>query len=641
MDYEKKYLQLLKEKYTTKAAVLTEIINLEAILHLPKGTEHFVSDLHGEYGAFQHILRTGSGAIKEKINELFGENLTPEKRNQLAMLVYYPEEVMKQETLDEEFFKDNLEKMILLTRYCGKKYSRSKVRKALPEKYAYILEELLTEIKKEASEQKNGYCQAIVEKIICLGQAEDLIIGLGKTISRLVVDQLHVVGDIYDRGPAPDKIMDALKMLPAVDIQWGNHDINWMGAVAGSPLSMINVVRICARYDNLEILEESYGINLRPLLEYATGQFTPTENFAPKNNPDHGELTVHEADTLNCLQQACAVLQFKLEDALIARRPEFQLDQRRVLAQLDFSQQTYTFADKKYQLTDFPWSHFDENQPNLLNAEEEKILQQLLKAFQHSPRLKQHTDFLMDKGGMYLCYNENLLLHGCIPLHENGDFKALHLKEKSYAGKELLDFYEEQVRTAYKIPTETQNFATDLLWYLWCGECSSLFGKLAMTTFERYYVDDTTCQIEEKNAYYRLRNEEKVATDILRCFGLASSGHIINGHTPVKEKRGEDPVKAHGKVLVIDGGFAKSYQEKTGIAGYTLVFNSFGLQLVSHLAFTSVAEVVKASQDVLSTRRLVEEVPHRLLIKETNIGKKLQADKEQLERLFDRWGELS
>ena len=644
MVYEEKYLQLLKEKYQTKEAVLSEIINLEAILHLPKGTEHFVSDIHGEFLPFQHLLRTGSGAIKAKIAELFDGELDKEAQNQLATLVYYPKEKLQdvKNAFDEEaddaqltqFYQQALKELLLLTSYCGKKYSRSKVRKALPSKYAYILEELLTEIKKDPLEQKNGYCQAIVSKIIQLGQAEDLICVLADTICQLVVDHVHVVGDLYDRGSDPDKIIDRMMKLPSVDIQWGNHDLNWIGAVGGSYLGMINVIRICARYDNLAILEESYGINLRPLIQYVRKNYPPVARFAPKINPDHDEFAPDEEDLLNGLQQAAAVIQFKLEDALISRRPEFQLEARQVLQQVNYREQTMTISGQTYPLVDFPSAHFTAEQPSTLTAEEKTILHHLMRSFQHSERLKRHTDFLLAKGGMYLCYNNNLLFHGCIPLHSNGDFKSIRFNDTSYAGKKLLDYYEKMVRQAYDSPRVHDDFATDLLWYLWCGESSSLFGKEAMTTFERYFIADPATHVEKKNAYYALRNDPKVAEEILQSFGLTAEGHIINGHTPVKEKRGENPIKADGKVIVIDGGFAKGYQAQTGLAGYTLVYNSFGMQLVAHLGFSSVKEVVKTGQDILGTRRLVDTVPRRMLIKETNIGKKLASQKNDLEKLY-------
>lgn len=564
------------------------------------------------------------------------------------MLVYYPKEYLekiKAALKDDHsqintFYEKSLYQLILLTSYCGKKYSRSKVRKALPKKYAYILEELLTELKKDPLEEKPGYCQGIMQKIIALDQGEDLILAVCDTICRLVVDHLHVVGDIYDRGSDPDKIMDRLMAMPSVDIQWGNHDMNWIGAMAGSKLSMINLIRISARYDNLAILEESYGINLRPLIQFAKKYYQPKDNFQPKKNPDHHHLGEEEGKLLNMLQQAASVLQFKLEDALISRRKDFNLSHRQVLRKIDFQQETYFFKGKNYPLIGFPFSQFNPENPGELTKEEEQLLQQLLDSFQNSQRLKSHTDFLLAKGGMYLCYNHNLLFHGCIPLHDNGDLKSLRINGVGYGGKELLDYYEKMVRKSYSHPEIKEDLATDLLWYLWCGECSSLFGKLAMTTFERYYLEDTRTHKEEKNAYYSLRNDPKIIEEILNLFNLQEDGHIINGHTPVKEKRGEDPIKAQGKMLVIDGGFAKSYQKTTGIAGYTLVYNSFGMQLVSHLGFTSPWEIIASGEDVLSTRRLVEEIPQRMLIKETNIGKKLLEDKKELESLYENWNLL-
>lgn len=658
MDYEKKYLQVLKEKYQIKAAVLTEIINLEAILHLPKGTEHFVSDLHGEISALQRILRTGSGAIQGKISELFTPQLTKEAQQELAFLVYYPKERLNQVKEDlqkrasagekaevltadlKTFYQISLEQLVYLTRFCGKKYSRSKVRKALPKKYAYILEELLTEIKKDPWEEKPGYCQGILTKIIALNQGEDLIIELTQTICRLVVDHLHVVGDIFDRGSHPDEIMTCLMQLPSVDIQWGNHDINWLGAVSGSPLSMMTVIRICARYDNLSLLEESYGIPLRPLIDFAKKYYTPKKSFQPKKNPDHLVLSKEQADTLNILQQAAHVFQLKLEDALISRRPEFHLENRQVLRHLNFKEKTYlTPAGEVYPLKDFPWDVLNPKDPACLTSEEEEVLQHLLQSFQQTKLLKEQMDFLLKNGSMYLTYNHNLLFHGCIPLHENGDFKGIRLEGKNYSGPALLDFYDEQVRKSYGHPEKRTDFPTDLLWYLWCGECSSLFGKKAMATFERYYIEETSTHAEEKNAYYALRNQPRVVEEILASFHL-ENGHVINGHTPVKEKRGEDPVKAEGKLIVIDGGFAKGYQATTGIAGYTLVYNSYGMELVSHLQVASPTETLKNRQDLLLTRRLVEQVEKRLLIKETNVGLKLSQDKDQLEKLYEKWETL-
>lgn len=630
--------RVLKEKFPQREEVLTEIINLEAILHLPKGTEHFVSDLHGEFEAFDHVLRNGSGSIKEKLRERFPE-MSPDQVAELAVLIYYPEEKL---TLQGEnfsvvemyqWYQEMIPLLLRTANFCGKKYSRSKVRKALPTRFAYILEELLTEV--DTPGDKKDYFEAIVAKIIQLGQADDLVIALSQVIRRLVIDHLHVVGDIYDRGPAPDKIMDRLLALPSVDIQWGNHDIVWLAIACGSPLAMMNAIRISARYGNLDLIEDSYGINLRPLMEYVQKHYVPLPTFAPRLLPEVS-LPQAEQDLLNQLQQGTAILQFKLESQLIARRPEFGLAHRDVLQMIDYQKGFIRLAGKNYPLKDFNMATIDPADPPQLTAEEETLLTKTLAAFQRSERFLRHMEFLMRKGSMYQVYNGNLLYHGCLPLHENGDFKSLRIVGVSYGGKALLDFFESQVRQAYQQPMEAQDLATDLLWYLWVGENSSLFGKKAMATFERYYIEDPSTHHEEKNAYYRLRNDEDICRQILGEFGL-TSGCIINGHTPVKEKDGENPIKANGRLVVIDGGFAKSYQKTTGLAGYTLLYNSYGIQLVAHQPFTSVEDAVVNKTDILSVKRLVERLESRQQVKDTNVGQKLVKEMQLLEKLYHHY----
>ncbi|MGX7132661.1 fructose-1,6-bisphosphatase [Enterococcus songbeiensis] len=634
---EEKYLHLLKEKFATKEAVLTELINLEAIHRLPKGTEHFVSDIHGEFAAFDHVLRNGSGSVKEKVRECF-PTFSEEQLLDLCTLIYYPEEKMKQLQLSPEkrpvWFRQQLLALLRVTNYAGRKYTRSKVRKTLPPQFAYILEELLSEV--EAQKDKIDYFEGIITKLIALEQAEALIVALSYTIQRLVVDHLHVVGDIFDRGPKPDAIIERLMQLPSVDIQWGNHDLIWLAAVAGSPVAMMNVIRICARYNNLALLEDSYGINLRPLLHYSK-RYTVSPAFDPKFDdvPCHHK---EERKLLNQVQQAAAILQFKLEGQLIQRRPCFLLQQRNVLERIHFPTQRIHLDSGSYPLTDFYAPTIDPTDPTALTEEENQLIQRLLASFQQSEKLTRHTDFLMEKGGMYLCFNNNLLFHGCIPLHENGDLKSLRIEGINYAGKDLLDYYEQQIRKSYHEPEKQTDLATDLLWYLWMGECSSLFGKEAMTTFERYYLKDSHTHYEKKNAYYRLRKEEQTCREILTLFGLPESGHIINGHTPVQEKNGENPIKANGKLIVIDGGYAKGYQKKTGIAGYTLLANSYGIQLAAHQPFTSVADAVTNGTDILSVLRLVAVAKKRTTVKDTTIGKTITqeiADLEKLYRQFD------
>lgn len=639
---EEKYYQLLKEKFPQKEQVLTELINLEAIVQLPKGTEHFVSDLHGEFDAFDHVLRNGSGSVKEKVKECFQTDPNVPIRD-LCTLIYYPEEklALQKATLTNTeliaYYEENIPYLLQVTNYAGRKYTRSKVRKALPPQFAYIIEELLTEV--DTKKDKVDYFATIIQRIITLNQAPALITALAKTIQRLVVDHLHVVGDIYDRGPKPDFIMERLCTLPSVDIQWGNHDIVWLAAVAGSPVAVMNLLRISSRYGNLDILEERYGINLRPLANYAQKYYQPKAAFNVKAENIH-EFSKSEQILLNQMQQATAILQFKLEGQLIERRPEFLLDQRNMLTFIDYTSQTITLQGQKYSLIDFQAPTIDPLNPLALTPEEENLVTRLLTSIQASEKLKRHMDFLIEAGAMYLCYNGNLLFHGCIPLHENGDLKSLRINGQNYAGKSLLDFYEEQVRKSYQNPHCHFDLATDMLWYLWTGERSSLFGKEAMTTFERYYIADKKTHREKKNAYYTLRNDETICQELLAEFDLPDYGHIINGHTPVKEKKGEDPIKANSKLIVIDGGYAKSYQKTTGIAGYTLLSNSYGMQLAAHQPFTSVTDAVINGTDIISVKRLVAEVPNRTKVKATNIGTKICREMADLQYLYQNFDKI-
>ncbi|MHC5268764.1 fructose-1,6-bisphosphatase [Enterococcus sp. LJL98] len=640
---EEKYFKLLKSHFAEKEEVLTEIINLEAILHLPKGTEHFVSDIHGEYAAFNHVLRNGSGSVRAKVEECF-KNEPHVAVTDLCTLIYYPKEKIARQQQEmtskkdlQNWYREQIWRLIQVLDYAGKKYTRSKMRKTFPKKFAYIMEELLNSLGSQTDKQ--AYYTSIVEKIIELNQAPHLLRALAETIQRLVVDHLHVVGDIYDRGPQPDAIMERLLTLPSIDIQWGNHDIIWLAAMGGSQVALVNLIRIQARYGNLAILEESYGVHLRPLIEYSQKYYTPQKPFSPVIDEDNA-FSLNEKDLCNQIQQACALLQFKLEGQLIKRRPEFQMQERAVLEKIDYHQATIERNGQCYPLEDFFAPTVDPSNPCRLTDEEKALLVQLLTNYQDSEKLKRHMDFLYEKGRMYLCYNENLLLHGCIPLHANGDFKSLRIAEKSYAGKELLDFYQAQVEACYAQPKISEDFATDLMWYLWAGENSSLFGKKAMTTFERYYIADPASHVEEKNAYYVLRNDEDICEAILTAFHLPKTGHIINGHTPVKEKKGESPMKANRRMLVIDGGFAKAYQKTTGIAGYTLLSNSYGMLLAAHQPFTSVEDAVENGTDIVSTLRVVEQVSTRKKVAETNIGEKLKQESQDLLYLYQHFDRL-
>ncbi|MBY0029498.1 fructose-1,6-bisphosphatase [Priestia aryabhattai] len=623
-----KYLDLLAQKYDTEEKVVTEIINLEAILHLPKGTEHFVSDLHGEYQAFQHVLRNGSGNVKEKIKDLFKNVLSDQEINEFATLVYYPEEklpLIKAQFRNKkelyEWYTEIIDRMLNLISYASSKYTRSKLRKALPEQFVYIIEELL--YKTDEFTNKEQYYTKIVQQIISLGQADKLIIGLAYTTQRLVVDHLHVVGDIYDRGPEPDKIMDTLINYHSVDIQWGNHDVLWLGAFAGSKVCLANIIRICARYDNLDIIEDVYGINLRPLLNLAEKYYDDNPAFRPKVSSSD-KLSDHERLQITKIHQAIAMIQFKLESPIIKRRPFFNMSERLLLEKIDYDKNEITIYGNTYQLENSCFATVDPAQPDQLLEEEEQVMERLLLSVQHSEKLARHMKFLMKKGSLYLKYNGNLLIHGCIPLDEEGNMEKMTIEDKTYAGRNLLDVFEHYLQEAFAHPEETDDLATDMVWYLWTGEYSSLFGKRAMTTFERYFISDKTTHKEKKNPYYYLRENEEVCQNILAEFNLnPDHGHIINGHTPVKEIEGENPVKANGKMIVIDGGFSKAYQSTTGIAGYTLLYNSYGMQLVAHKHFNSKEEILLEGTDVLSVKRLVDKELERKMVLETNVGEEL------------------
>ncbi len=633
-----KYLDLLAQKYDSEEKVATEIINLEAILDLPKGTEHFVSDLHGEYQAFQHVLRNGSGNVKVKIRDLFKDELEEQELNEFATLVYYPEEKLqlikshfssKREL--REWYIEIIERMLKLVSYAASKYTRSKLRKALPKQFVYIIEELL--YKTDEFTNKKEYYAKMLDQIIALGQADKLIIGLAYTMQRLTVDHLHVVGDIYDRGPDPHKIMDTLIDYHSVDVQWGNHDVLWLGAFSGSKVCLANIIRICARYNNLDIIEDVYGINLRPLLNLAETYYEDNPAFHPKRITDE-KLTEQEHLQITKIHQAISIIQFKLESPIIKRRSCFDMEDRLLLEKIDYERNEATLHGKTYSLVNTCFATIDPEQPDKLLDEEQQVIDKLLFSIQHSEKLARHMNFLMKKGSLYLQYNGNLLIHGCIPLEENGDMKKMEIEGKNYAGRELLDVFEQYLRHAFAHPEETDDFATDMVWYQWTGENSSLFGKREMTTFERYFIKEKETHKERKNPYYHLREDEDMCRKMLAEFDLnPEHGRIINGHTPVKEIDGENPIKANGKMIVIDGGFSKAYQSTTGIAGYTLLYNSFGMQLVAHQLFTSKEEVLTDGTDVLSIKRLVDEELERKKVRETNIGSQLQQEIANLNSL--------
>lgn len=623
------YYQLLKEKFPSKSSLVTEMINLDAICHLPKGTEHFLSDLHGEYEAFDYLLRNGSGSIKKKVAECFTDR-TDEEIEFLCQYIYYPKEKIevRQEVLSSNGLIEELTlflpDLLQLVKYIGGKYTRSKVRKMMAADYAYIMEELL--IVEQPDENKISYYNAIISKVIELDQLDDLFIAFATLIQDLSIDHLHVVGDIFDRGKYPDLIIDRLQKFNKIDIQWGNHDITWIGAVSGSTICMINVIRIAARYNSIALIEDRYGINLRSLIEYSQKNFEPEEVFNPILDGD--DISESDKVMLNKLQQATANLQFKLEHQLIARRPDFDMQASNLFTKINREEKTIEIKGKTYPLQSFPYQMIDWESPEQLTDEEERILSGLMHRFQTSNRLNQQIDFLMENGSIYKVTNNNLLFHGGMPMHSNGDFKSMRFGNQVYCGKDLMNFFQKQVIKSYKNKGKHDDFETDLFWYLWCGEVSSLFGKDRMTTFERYYIADKETHVEIKNAYYQLREREDICLRLLNEFGLDETAHIVNGHTPVKEKVGEIPIKANGRIIIIDGGLAKGYQKKTGIAGYTLISNSYGLELVAHKPFSSVEDVLEGKCDIIFIKRLVEEVSQR------DLGQRNRQRESNFERNF-------
>ncbi|EUJ29706.1 fructose-1,6-bisphosphatase [Listeria cornellensis] len=637
-----KYLRLLSRNYPTIASTATEIINLEAILNLPKGTEHFLSDLHGEYEAFEQVIRNGSGVVKRKIHDVFGNRLTDAEINSLATLIYYPEQKLDLilETTENLalWYRSTLFQLIELCVHVSSKYTRSKVRKAMPADFEYILQELLHE--NHLVMDKSLYYQEIITSIISLDRAAEFIGALARLIQRLVVDHLHIVGDVYDRGPYPDKIMDSLMSYHSIDFQWGNHDMLWMGAASGSRVCLANVLRISSRYLNLDIIEDSYGISIRPLALFAEENYgeDPCTAFLPQKTAITEQSTT-EINQIARMHKAIAVIQFKLEGEIIARHPEFEMQHRLLLNMIDYKAGTVTLKGKTYPLKDHHFPTIDPANPYVLTPEEHELIDKLVSSFKNCEKLQRHVSFLYAKGSMVLTYNSNLLYHGCIPLNEDGSFMEMTLKGQKYAGRALLEQFEQIAREGYfrTSGTPEKKYALDIVWYLWTGAASSLFGKSEMTTFERYFVEDKETHVEKKNAYYKLRNEEKICHQILAEFELDSSGHIINGHTPVKEGKGESPIKAGGKMLVIDGGFSPAYQKTTGLAGYTLLYNSFGLQLVSHQPFTSTEDAIQQETDILSTRQVIETETERKLVRDTDIGKDLLRQIDELKCLLSAY----
>ena len=621
---DERYLELLAEKYPTEQAVSREIINLTAILSLPKGTEHFMSDLHGEYEAFCHILNNCSGVIREKVDLLFGETLSDFDREEICTLIYYPVEklelVRKEGKNNEEWYRAILGELIDIARLLSSKYTRSKVRKAMPKEYAYILDELI-HVQKDEDDNQVVYHRNILDTLLELDNADEFIEVLAGLIKRLAVDHLHIVGDIFDRGACADRIMDLLMQYHSLDIEWGNHDILWMGAAAGSKACIATVVRNNLKYNNTKILENSYGISLRNLALFA-------EKIYPNEEPMKAAL------------KAISVMLFKLEGQVILRNPDYNMTDKLLLHKVNVEKQTVEIDGTEYAIKEeaFPTVNFDSGDMEdiyQLSEEEEQVMEGLRMAFVNSIRLRQHIDFLYQKGSMYRIFNGNLLYHGCVPLDESGTLEGVAFGKKRYHGREYLDYAERIARRAWSKDARQKD--RDFMWYLWCGRKSPLSGR-NIKTFERTYVLDENTWFEQSNPYYKFYHEEKICNMILHEFGLYSErSHIINGHTPVRTSKGEHPVRAEGKLLVIDGGFCKSYHKTTGIAGYTLIFNSHGIRIKSHQPFQSVYAALTENKDIESKSELVETEKERLMVRDTDSGKKIKEDIDGLKMLLQAY----
>lgn len=640
IERDRRVLELLSQNFGNINAASTEIINLEAILNLPKGTEHFVADLHGEDEAFRHILKNASGNIKRKVKEIYGNDMRDSDLAQFCSLIYYPEQklelIRSEEDNLDDFYTTTLHRLVKVLQSVSSKYTRSKVRKALPKEYAYIIEELLHE--SPSGESKQLYYNRIVETIISTGQANDFIIAICNVIQRLSIDRLHILGDIYDRGEGAHIIMETLSKYVGFDIQWGNHDALWMGAAIGNDCCIANVLRNALRYANMDTLEEGYGINLVHLASFAMDTYgdDPCTVFRPKieviANKSEKSLAL-----MSKMHKAISIIQFKLEGAMIRKHPEWKMEHRLLLDKMSPDFTTVTIDGNVYPMLDSHFPTIDPKDPYRLTEEEEELVEKLHRSFMISDKLHRHMKIMFNHGCMYNITNSNLMYHASVPLNKDGSLKEVELMGKKLKGKELLHSVGMLMRSAYNndTPQEAKEYATDYYWYLWCGPESPLFDKAAMTTFERYFIEDKKTHHEEKGAYYKLREEEAVADMILDEFGVTGPHrHIINGHVPVKVGKGERPVKANGKMMVIDGGFAKAYHNTTGIAGYTLVYHSRGMVLVQHEPFSSVQEVVRLGTDIRSTTELVELAQNRLRVRDTDIGKELQAQIDELRELL-------
>ncbi|NLL62718.1 MAG: fructose-1,6-bisphosphatase [Ruminococcaceae bacterium] len=643
------YLKLLSQKFPTAQSAATEIINLKAIQNLPKGTEHFISDIHGEYEAFTHIMRSASGAIREKIDMLFSKVLDEEERSTLATVIYYPEEKIKDTTMHmyesekEEWYRNTLNYLLELCHLVSSKYTRSKVRKALPEEYAYVIDELLnTDFNLH---NKKEYYHNIITTIIDIGKAPDFIVSVCYVIQHLIVDHLHIVGDIFDRGPRADIVMEDLINYHSVDIQWGNHDIVWMGAAAGSPVCIATVLSNSIRYNNLHVLETGYGISLRPLSVFANEVYANSnvERYIVDID-DMGEnnfrITEKDIELTGMMAKAITIIMFKLEGQVIMRNPDFDMDNRLLLEKINFEKGTIKLGFKEYELLDTDFPTLDPKNPYALTEEEQRLMDELCENFRASEKLQKHIVFLFSKGSMYRCYNGNLLFHGSIPMEKNGDFKEFTFGLRSYSGKNLFDFCAAKAHDGYFAGEDSyeRQLGQDFMWWLWCGKYSPLFARDKITTFERRLIADKETWIEQKDPYYTVTETARGCEFILREFNLSGKhSHIINGHTPVRASEGENPVKGEGKLINIDGGFCRAYQKTTGIAGYTLIYNSYVMRLSSHEAFTSREEAIRFNKDIVSASVVFERLDKRIKIAETDNGRKLQKQVDNLYRLLNAY----
>jgi len=636
-----RYLRLLSRDFPTISSVTTEIINLEAILHLPKPTEHFLADLHGEHEAFQHVLRNASGNIKRKVNELFGTTLREQEKKDLCTLIYYPEQkldlVKKTDRNISDYYQTTLNQLVAVCRRVSSKYTRSKVRKSLPPEYAYIIEELMHESTDDHNKQ--AYVNVIIQTIIGTTRADNFIIALCYLIQRLAIDQLHVLGDIYDRGPGAHLIMDMLESYHNWDLQWGNHDILWMGAAAGNPACVASVLRISLRYANLATLEDGYAINLVPLTTFSIDTYGNDECtvFKPKIETNDKRLTEKKCKLIAQMHKAISIIQFKLEGQLYNKHPEWKMDDRKLLDKIDFEKGIVTVDGNTYEMLDMNFPTIDPKHPFELTKEEKEVVDRLCHSFLISDRLQRHINVQLTHGSMYGIYNSNLLYHASVPLNEDGSLHEVSVAEYHVKGVALLERVEQMIRSAYDVGSESEErqIGIDYFWYLWCGPESPLFDKSKMSTFERYFIADKSTHVEEKGWYYKLRDNAAICDYIMDEFGVKGEHrHIINGHVPVKVGKGEKPIKADGRLMVIDGGFAKAYHNTTGIAGYTLVYHSRGFQLVQHAPFTSTEEAILNGTDIQTTTQIVEMMGHREMVADSDKGVELSEQVSDLEKLL-------